>query len=138
MGYRNAQAPDRGRDRARFRDARARGKARAQDASAVIEAHCDRGADAFVLMFRASGSMTIPRRFIPGLEGRPPSALELVSVSPAGDALLWMSIDADVYDPGLVDRAFGQRAASAAGSHIAPAAVGCNRILCVPPPRART
>ena len=58
--------------------------------------------------------MTIPRRFIPGLEGQPASALKSVAVSPAGDALLWTSLDADVYVPGLVERAFGDRLFAAA------------------------
>ncbi len=58
--------------------------------------------------------MTIPRRFIPGLQGRPSAALESVSVSPAGDALRWSSLDADVYLPGLVERAFGNRLFAAA------------------------
>ena len=58
--------------------------------------------------------MTIPRRFIPGLEDQPTSALKLVSVSSAGDALLWTSLDADVYVPGLVERAFGHKLFAAA------------------------
>jgi hypothetical protein len=58
--------------------------------------------------------MSIPRRFIPGLDGRTVSALGSVSVSPAGDALLWTSIDADVSVPSLVERAFGHRLFAAA------------------------
>jgi len=38
-----------------------------------------------------------------------PSALESISVSLAGDALSWPSLDVDVYVPGLVERAFGTR-----------------------------
>jgi hypothetical protein len=101
-------------DRERFEAARARGKARSKDASAIVDAQFDRGLDAIRLVFRGGGSMTIPRRFIPGLEGRPASALESVSISPAGDALLWTAIDADVYVPGLVERAFGRRLFAAA------------------------
>jgi Protein of unknown function (DUF2442) len=101
----------------RYRDARVRGGTRARHASAVIDARYDRDGDAFVLVFRSGGSMTVPRRFIPGLEGQPASALESVAVSPAGDALLWPSLDADVYVPGLVERAFGDRVfAAAAGA----------------------
>ena len=77
-----------GSDRERFQTARARGRASAEDASAVLDAHYDRGADAFRLMFRGGGSMTIPRQFIPGLEGQSASALESVAVSPAGNALI--------------------------------------------------
>jgi hypothetical protein len=101
-------------DRERFEAARARGKARAQDPSAVVDARYDRDSDTVRLEFRGGGSMTIPRRFIPDLKGRPTSALESVSVSPAGDALLWTSIDADVYVPSLVERAFGHRLFAAA------------------------
>ena len=100
--------------RERFKAARARGDARAEDPSAVVDAHYDRASDAVWLVFRGGGSMTIPRRFIPGLEGQPGSALESVSVSPAGDALLWNSLDADVYVPGLVERAFGHKLFAAA------------------------
>lgn len=101
-------------DRERFEAARARGRARVEDPSAVIDARYDRASDAVRLVFRGGGSMTIPRRFIPGLKGRSASELESVSVSPAGDALLWTSLDADVYVPGLVERAFGHQLFAAA------------------------
>jgi hypothetical protein len=101
-------------DRERFDAARVRGQARVEDASTVVDARYDGVADAVRLTFRGGGSMTIPRRFIPALEGQPASALESVSVSPAGDALLWTSVDADVYVPGLVERAFGNRLFAAA------------------------
>jgi hypothetical protein len=58
--------------------------------------------------------MRIPRRLIPGLENCSASALSAVRLSPAGDALLWPSIDADIYVPGLVERAFGNRLFAAA------------------------
>ena len=101
-------------DRDRFKAARARGEARAQDASALVEAHYDRKSDALRLIFRGGGSMTIPRHAIPGLERQPVSVLEAMTLSPAGDALLWPAIDADVYVPGLVERAFGNRLFAAA------------------------
>ncbi len=101
-------------NRDRFQAARARGKARAQDASALVGAHYDPAADAVLLTFRGGGSMTIPRRVIPGLEGHAASALEAMTVSPAGDALLWPALDADVYVPGLVERAFGNKLFAAA------------------------
>ena len=97
------------RDLRRLRAARARGKARAEDPFAVVEARYDRRADAVRLLFRSGVSITIPLRFIPHPQDRPPSDLESISVSPAGEALLWTSIDADVYVPGLVERAFGHR-----------------------------
>ena len=53
--------------------------------------------------------MAIPRAMIPGLESASKSNLEAIEVSPAGDALLWPSLDVDVYIPGLVERAFGTR-----------------------------
>lgn len=101
-------------DRDRFHTARARGEARAQDASALVDARYDRTSDAVFLVFRGGGSMTIPRHAIPGLECQPASALESMTLSPAGDALLWPTIDADVYVPGLVERAFGSRLFAAA------------------------
>lgn len=101
-------------DRDRFKAARARGEARAQDASALVDAHYDRKSDAVVLVFRGGGSMMIPRQAIPGLERQRASVLEAMTVSPAGDALLWPAIDADVYVPGLVERAFGNRLFAAA------------------------
>ena len=58
--------------------------------------------------------MTIPRHLIPGLKRQSPAALAAVSLSPAGDALLWPALDADVYVPGLVERAFGNRLFAAA------------------------
>lgn len=101
-------------DRDRFKAARARGEARAHDPSALVDAHYDRASDAVCLIFRGGGSMMIPRHAIPGLERQPGSALESMTISPAGDALLWPAIDADVYVPGLVERAFGNRLFAAA------------------------
>ena len=63
-------------DRDRFQAARARGEARAQDASALVDARYDRASDAVLLTFRGGGSMTIPRRIIPGLERQPAAALD--------------------------------------------------------------
>lgn len=96
-------------DRERFKAARARGKARLKDRSRVIDATYDPAADSMRLHFRGGGTMSIPRSFIPGLERQPASVLADVTLSPAGDALLWPRIDADVYVPGLVERAFGHR-----------------------------
>jgi hypothetical protein len=97
------------KDRDRFSRARTRGQARAQDPSAVVEAQYDAARDAIDLRFRSGGSMTIPRQIVPGLEDVPASALSSISVSSAGDALSWSSLDVDVYVPGLVERAFGTR-----------------------------
>lgn len=97
------------KDRERFARARARGKARLQDASAVVDARYDVGRDAIDLKFRGGGSMMIPCQIIPHLKEAPTSSLELISISPAGDAFSWPSLDVDVYVPGLVERAFGTR-----------------------------
>src|SRR5213593_990233 len=97
------------KDRERFARARARGERRSQDPSAVVDARYDAGRDTIDLAFRGGGSMMIPRQIIPGLREAPPSSLEAISVSPAGDALSWPSLDVDVYVPGLVERAFGTR-----------------------------
>ena len=96
------------KDRERFARARARGLARSRDASAILNAHYDAVRDAIVLKFRGGGTMLIPRQIIPGIQEAPASALgEPISVSPAGDALSWPSLDLDIYIPGLVERAFG-------------------------------
>ena len=96
-------------DRVRFAHARTLGQAEAQDPSAVIGARFNHGRDAFELSFAGGGKMTIPRELIPGLEGAPGSVLATVTVSPAGDAISWRSLDVDVYVPGLVEHAFGRR-----------------------------
>jgi hypothetical protein len=97
------------KDRERFDRARARGEARAQDPSAIVEARYDAARDVIDLGFRSGGVMTIPRQVVPGLDAVPASALDAISISPAGDALSWPSLDVDVYVPGLVERAFGTR-----------------------------
>ena len=102
------------RDRDRFARARARGQARAQDPSGVVDAVYDADRDTVNLTFRSGGSMTIPQRIIPGLDQAPRSARGAISVSPAGDALSWRSADVDVFVPGLVERAFGNRLFAAA------------------------
>jgi hypothetical protein len=96
-------------DRERYAEARARGKARAADPSAVVAARYDSDADAIELRFSGGGSMSIPRRMVPGLERASGSKVGSLVVSPAGDALSWPSLDVDVYVPGLVERAFGTR-----------------------------
>src|SRR5579862_8996585 len=102
------------RDRRRYQAAQARGEARAQDASAPVDVRYDRASDSVLLTFRGGGSMTIPRRLIPGLEHRAASALETMTLSAAGDALRWPALDVDVYVPGLVELAFGNRLFAAA------------------------
>jgi hypothetical protein len=97
------------RDRERYVDARARGKARAGDASAVVSARYDSDTDAIDLRFGGGGSMSIPRMLIPGLQGASETTIQSIVVSPAGDALAWPSLDVDVYVPGLVERTFGTR-----------------------------
>src|SRR2546430_12615405 len=96
-------------DRERYARARARGKARVEDPSALVDARYDADADVIELSFSGGGSMSIPRAIVPGLERASASKLESVLVSPAGDALSWPSLDVDIYIPGLVERAFGTR-----------------------------
>jgi hypothetical protein len=102
------------KDRERYARARARGEARAQDPSAVVEARYDPDRDLIDLTFGGGGSMAIPRNAVPGLQRASASRLESIVVSPAGDALSWPSLDVDVYVPGLVERAFGSRLFAAA------------------------
>jgi hypothetical protein len=102
------------KDRERYARARARGEARAQDPSAVVDARYDPDRDLIHLKFGGGGSMAIPRNAVPGLQRASTSAIESIVVSPAGDALSWPSLDVDVYVPGLVERAFGSRLFAAA------------------------
>jgi Protein of unknown function (DUF2442) len=97
------------KDRERYAQARVRGQARAEDSSSVVAARYDSDADAIYLKFSGGGSMSIPRRIVPGLERASPSKVDTIVVSPAGDALSWPSLDVDVYVPGLIERAFGTR-----------------------------
>src|SRR5258708_15338848 len=101
-------------DRERYARARARGEARAQDPSGVVEARYDPDRDLIDLTFGGGGSMAIPRHAVPGLQRASASRLGSIVVSPAGDALSWPSLDVDVYVPGLVERAFGNRLFAAA------------------------
>jgi hypothetical protein len=102
------------KDRERYARARARGLARAQDPSAVVNARYDSDRDLIDLTFSGGGSMAIPRKIVPGLERASTSKMESIVVSPAGDALSWPSLDVDVYVSGLVERAFGTRLFAAA------------------------
>src|ERR1700694_569205 len=92
------------KDRERYARARARGQARAKHPSAVVSARYDESRDRVDLTFGGGGSMAIPRAMIPGLKSASKANLEAIEVSPAGDALSWPSLDADVYIPGLVER----------------------------------
>lgn len=102
------------KDRERFKRARARGRARAQAAFAVVDAQYNGDEEAIDLMFQSGGSMTIPRRIVPGLERASALTLASIEISPAGDALSWRSLDVDVYVPGLVERVFGTHLLAAA------------------------
>ena len=102
------------KDRERYARARARGEARAQDPSAVVEARYDPDRDLIDLTFGGGGSMAIPWSAVPGLWRASALRLGSIVVSPAGDALSWPSLDVDVYVPGLVERAFGSRLFAAA------------------------
>lgn len=96
-------------DRERFARARAKGATRAKDPSAIVDAAYDASRDVINLQFRGGGVMTIPRHVVPDLEEVPKAALARITISPAGDALSWRSLNVDVYVPGLVEQAFGTR-----------------------------
>ena len=102
------------KDRERFARARAAGQALAESPSAVVEAAYEPAQNAIRIGFRSGGTMLIPTRFIPDLEGQPAPVLADIEVSPAGDALSWRSLDVDVFVPGLVEHAFGTRLFAAA------------------------
>jgi hypothetical protein len=102
------------KDRERFARARAAGRQSAHDKSAVIDAQYDSARDVIEIRFRSHGAITIPRKLIPELQNAPPSSLRAISVSPAGDAISWRSLDIDVYVPGLLEHAFGSRVLAAA------------------------
>jgi hypothetical protein len=80
----------------------------------VVAAEYVAGRDVVTLTFRSGGSMTIPRQLIPNLGNVPVSSLRRLTVSAAGDALSWPSLDVDVYVPGLIARTFGTRLFAAA------------------------
>jgi hypothetical protein len=101
-------------DRERYAQARAEGQARRADPSSVISARYDADTDTIDLKFGAGGSMSIPRKLVPGLERASRATLSSVILSPAGDALSWPSLDVDVYVPGMIERAFGSRLFAAA------------------------
>lgn len=96
-------------DRERFARAREAGQRASHDPSAVTGARYVLRRDAIELMFAGGGTMTIPRQLIPELERVSPAVLSSVTLSPAGDALAWRTLDIDLYVPGLVERAFGSR-----------------------------
>lgn len=102
------------RDRKRFARARARGAARARDASALLSARYNPRRDTLEFAFRGGGSMAIPRDLVPGLAGVGAAELAAPVVSPAGDGVSWPTLDIDIYVPGLVARAFGTRLFAAA------------------------
>src|SRR6266498_4263197 len=63
------------KDRERYARARARGEARAQDPSAVVEEGYDPDRELIDLTFGGGGSMAIPRNAVPGLQRAPRHAL---------------------------------------------------------------
>lgn len=101
-------------DRERYARARETGEREARSASAVVAARYWPNRDALELEFSGGGTMTIPRAAIHEVADAPASALRSVTVSPAGDAVTWRTLDVDIYVPGLVERVFGNRMFAAA------------------------
>lgn len=100
--------PTRG-DRARYARAREVGQREAADYLAVVDAWYDTQFHQVGLEFRTGARVLIPQRLVAGLERASIGDLVTVTVSAAGDALSWRSLDVDVAVPGLVERALGGR-----------------------------
>lgn len=96
-------------DRARYACARDVGRRESADYSAVADAWCDTQFHQVGLEFRTGARVLIPQRLIAGLERASIRDLVTVTVSPAGDALSWRSLDVDVAVPGVIERAVGRR-----------------------------
>lgn len=94
-------------DRERFARARARGLARSQDPTAVVDARYEPRKHALKLMFGGGGGMLIPIHLVSELADQPATALAKIDVSPVGDALSWRALDVDIFVPGLVEDVFG-------------------------------
>src|SRR5262249_21948338 len=101
-------------DRERYARAREVGERERQQRSAATAARYLGRNDAIELEFAGGGRITIPRRSISELAAAPSSALNSVTVSPAGDALACRALDVDIYIPGLIERIFGTRLLAAA------------------------
>jgi hypothetical protein len=98
-----------GGDRARYARAREVGRRQSGHSSAVVDAWYDTQFHQVGLEFRTGARVLIPQRLVAGLERAPIRDLVTVTVSPAGDAVSWRSLDVDVAVPGLVERALGKR-----------------------------
>jgi uncharacterized protein DUF2442 len=98
-----------GGHRARYARAREVGRRESGHYSAVVDAWYDTQFHQVCLEFRTGARVLIPQRLIAGLERAPIRDLVRVTVSPAGDAVSWRSLDVDVAAPGLVERAVGRR-----------------------------
>ena len=96
-------------DRARYARAREVGQREAAEYSAVVDAWYDTQFHQVGLEFRTGARALIPQRLVAGLERASIRDLVTVTVSPAGDALSWRSLDVDVAVRGLVERALGRR-----------------------------
>ena len=109
-------------DRARYTHARDVGRRESAGYSAVADAWYDTQFHQVGLEFRTGARVLIPQRLIAGLERASIRDLVTVTVSPAGDALSWRSLDVDVAVPGLIERAVGRPLfASTAAPAIEPA-----------------
>ena len=96
-------------DRQRFAHARGVGREFSHCATTVVDARYDAESDAILLTFGDGETIAIPRKLVPGLEQVPASVVASVSVSPAGDAISWRSVDIDVAVSGLVERSMGRK-----------------------------
>ena len=74
-------------DRERYAGARAVGEREARDPSAVTAVRYLARRDAVELEFVSGGTVTLPRRAIPGLADAPTEALKELTSSAAGDVL---------------------------------------------------
>jgi hypothetical protein len=91
---------------AEFAKARAEGRAFQRDPSYATGVEYDEGRDMIDIHFRCGATITIPRRYYPGLEKQKPIGPITVL---GGDGLDIEAMDLQVYIPGLVEHVFGPR-----------------------------
>ena len=93
-------------EKARYRRARAEGRAIEKNPAWALSAEYIFAFDAIAIAFRSGASLSIPRRNIPAFAGgRPPGGVTLLD----GETLENEALDVQIFIPGLVEEVFGPR-----------------------------
>jgi hypothetical protein len=83
--------------------------ARHHQTSAAIAARYDRRVGRIVVTLQSGLELAFPPRLAEGLHDASVEALSHIEITPSGLGLHWPQLDADLFEPGLIEGVFGSK-----------------------------